>query len=65
MGNKRVFGRRKVMAGAAAATGFTIWSQRLSASMFVETSDKSWPLRPRWAACSNSQVSCVAPALPG
>jgi branched-chain amino acid transport system substrate-binding protein len=31
MGNKRVFGRRKVMAGAAAATGFTIWSQRLSA----------------------------------
>jgi branched-chain amino acid transport system substrate-binding protein len=31
MGNKRLFGRRKVMAGAAAATGLTIWSQRLSA----------------------------------
>ena len=32
MGNKRLFGRRKVMAGAAAATaGLTIWSQRVSA----------------------------------
>ena len=32
MGNKRLFSRRKVMAGAAAATaGLTIWSQRLSA----------------------------------
>lgn len=31
MGNKRLFGRRKVMAGAAATAGLTIWSQRLSA----------------------------------
>lgn len=31
MGNKCLFGRRKAMAGAAAATGLTIWSQRLSA----------------------------------
>ena len=32
MGNKRLFGRRKVISGAAAATaGLTIWSQRVSA----------------------------------
>lgn len=31
MGNKRVFGRRKVLAGIAATTGLTIWSPRLSA----------------------------------
>ncbi len=31
MGNKGLFGRRKVMAGAVATAGLTIWSQRLSA----------------------------------
>ena len=31
MGSKHLFGRRKVMAGAAATAGMTIWSQRLSA----------------------------------
>ena len=31
MGSKHLFGRRKVMAGAAATAGLTIWSQRLSA----------------------------------
>ena len=31
MGSKPLFGRRKVMAGAAATAGITIWSQRLSA----------------------------------